>query len=1840
LHLTDLHFGWESTDPSKKAERQLVLDGLVDRVAALPKEWRPKIVCVSGDIAWKGKAPEYALAKEWMTRLLDRLELTFGDVVVCAGNHDTDRDVTGRIARPKDAKEADEILRAPIASHTLSAFKAFTEFCKDAGVKPYLFQGDSSYVVGHMLLHGVRFVACNSAWFCKGEDDKGNLWVGLPLIRIMESEGGLKSRSTTSEPTVCLIHHPPHWWNEAETNASPGRPNTRDYLAHRADVILSGHTHGEVRKADRIAQGALHLTGGAGYSGSDHYNSYRLVRVGKKALESWSFEYDPRSAECVWRDHGVNRIPFGEGPLDAGRVAHNDNTLSTDLNRLDALSSGPMEDVSTAVHGLPALDRVKLTEKIQNRLSEEGICLAAGESGSGKSAVAKTIGGKRYERVFWLTADSLDAPNSEGLREKLGLKHPLAHVLTSVLGTCLVVIDGAERCTGEALREVARLIKEVRGHEDGRKVHFLVTFQLEAARRVVSRLQERGLSKAEADLIEVDRPSEEEVATLLRPVATLSWAALRPEFRELLTNLKLLDWVVRAAESGLEFAHGQPVTLTGLVDRLWERWIEQEGLQFGRSGLLLKLGELEAQTLSDGVPKRAFEYTEQSALVELVGADLVRVRNERVRFAHDLIGDWSRLRFLVGEDPTASKTDRERAAAPRWQRAVRLYGQRLLEQGGSGPNEWMRAVARADDGSDAGRLVGDLLLESLFFARSARSLLEQAWPLLTADKGKLLRRLLGRFMFVATVPDDRLYEYFKTSEEVDRFEYLYRVPFGPYWGPVLAALFDHRDEVASLCPSEGALVARLWLRSTPPMAGKSQPFWWRREAAELALTISSRYRRLLESRDLISDDGDQPAYEAVLLATPDLPDEVSAFCLELAKRIPRASADESSLKDANEEVIREIAKENPDRAQLIRRMRPPFFPQGPLQAPWPDGPFARVDESFQRACLDSGAFPSFFSVNAEVAVEVLLAVTIKEPQQDNPFGYSDEDLGVETWQAAYPPLYFRGPFLAMLRENSQAALTYVVKLVNFATRRFTETDRRLGVGPPGDHPVTEVWIEVGGTRRRWLGDHRVYRWAHDWPLNAKPVICSLMALEFWLYEEMGKGNDVSAILERVLWESESLAFAGLLIDVGKKHNELLAGPLRPLMSSSHLFQLDRQACDERQGVSVGLMPWAFRQSAVFVALARDWYGQPHRKVYLLNVVQRLLLTAPQVTELFVGVRSAWRAQMRGDAKHPLRYLIEQLNPDNFVAQRINDREDMITIRLPEELRKETAEGEQQIEEELLVIMTPVQCRQRLDNNNPVPSSGLDTFWNNLQRLDTLRSKVWADEFGSVDPINGVVGGVAVLTAFHLDWLTADPVRLAWCRAKLDEICRDPPKRSPFDIEEAPGGHHWDTFAADAGAALWAVNPGDLLARQLVANGVTAIRYATAGLTIKRSLAAREKLGDDFLRLVSLGLRFSAIRCVIFRGAQVQVATEDWEKRAEDLYTHFIKGSLPAKLPSLAELSGAASEGLAAIQKACEQRMTEQTPPCRESDRGEKAIAAVTKVRRRPPTLDTHLLEAVLTPLAVSALASSGARDEWRTLLDQLLALTLEGISGPPDRGDYEIDGLPTDFDQWVLERVAILLPLLPINESRELWRPILDLGVPGHQWVEQFFWHWFTDGHSNTPTPLAFTRVWEQMLRYALEHSGWSVGRNTDVLSKLLTELLGHHFGMRTVANDTAYVDPLGKMEPVFSAVAGKWFVTASVVGGFARFAVAPAAANLLLPSIHWLNKAIETVRPTKTERHLAESLINLLRVTWGRHRAAIDQDSGLMEAFQAMLNRLSSEGDHAALALREQVLESLSGRA
>jgi calcineurin-like phosphoesterase family protein len=303
LHISDTHFGWEGVSAAEEAQRTVCLESILHELSKLDSSWKPSIVCLTGDIGWRGTTTDYAKAKEWLDQLLGVCGLDYQQLIACPGNHDVQRQEARTIGRPATSKEADEVIKPPLGAQYLRPFSEYTNFCSRLGLPIFQFGDTESYLVGERTMRGLRFIALNSAWFAKDDEDKEKLWVGLPHLKYLESfhQLPLLEYDGKGPITVALMHHPPDWLHPEERQGSSTRPNTRDYLAKRCHILLTGHTHGEVRDADRIAQGAFHFTAGATYAGAWHFNSVRLLRIGPERIIHRSLEFDPGSAENRWR---------------------------------------------------------------------------------------------------------------------------------------------------------------------------------------------------------------------------------------------------------------------------------------------------------------------------------------------------------------------------------------------------------------------------------------------------------------------------------------------------------------------------------------------------------------------------------------------------------------------------------------------------------------------------------------------------------------------------------------------------------------------------------------------------------------------------------------------------------------------------------------------------------------------------------------------------------------------------------------------------------------------------------------------------------------------------------------------------------------------------------------------------------------------------------------------------------------------------------------------------------------------------------------------------------------------------------------------------------------------------------------------------------------------------------------------------------------------------------------------------------------------------------------------------------------------------------------------------
>jgi hypothetical protein len=422
-------------------------------------------------------------------------------------------------------------------------------------------------------------------------------------------------------------------------------------------------------------------------------------------------------------------------------------------------------------------------------------------------------------------------------------------------------------------------------------------------------------------------------------------------------------------------------------------------------------------------------------------------------------------------------------------------------------------------------------------------------------------------------------------------------------------------------------------------------------------------------------------------------------------------------------------------------------------------------------------------------LEVLLAVSIEEPQHDDFTRSSLPECGLSYWPEGDPPAYFRGPFLQFFHLAPSQALSFVIKLTNFGTHRYTEG---------------RVWLDVmvDGEPRHWYGDSNVFRWHHDWPLShASQIQSGLMALEQWLYEQIDKGIAIEPWIARIIAESEFLAFAGVLLDVGKRAPELFSTVLAPLFFTWEIWNWDFQLATLRQSERQPTGYWGQQAPRLF-KLAQEWHQLPHRSDALLwpnGVIARSMLGHEQSRAFFDEVRSAWRAALQQDEEpEHLRLLIERLDPNNYSFEQRDNEIVPMDFNWPEAIARENKEHLRELAERQTISLLPWRCRKFLDAGTPLPTDQLQWLWDFLQAIDAKPPELPSDSSGPLLRIEDVFcGSIALLLSTSRDWLLQDGGRMAWCRQKLQATIDDPPPRR-FDSELSVGNARWDCFAAECG----------------------------------------------------------------------------------------------------------------------------------------------------------------------------------------------------------------------------------------------------------------------------------------------------------------------------------------------------------------------------------------------------------------------------------------------------------
>ena len=704
----------------------------------------------------------------------------------------------------------------------------------------------------------------------------------------------------------------------------------------------------------------------------------------------------------------------------------------SDWIRLKELAGTSAAQVSDSIVGRVHLPRGAEVERLQEAVNQAPGAVLLGPSGVGKSAIAKRcieyllVDGAK---CLWFEGRSFERVDFAAFEADLQLAHGLAELMRSVPDSrAVVVLDGLDRIyDGNAFALVAWLLKILELDRQGSPWHAVVTCQTQEWPRLQQSLLQAGIPTTHWRVVECTSLSVEDLRPVWAAIPSAARLQYQAKLHPLLVNLKILDLIAVRLHSGSEV-----LTSNWVGESSVAAWFMATQIARGSDGPLRArfvalLAERQADTLRPGVSLHDFNVSDLPPLAGLVNDRVCRrTPSDQVFFEHDVFGDWARLQVLLSHSEDVEEFIERRLDSPLWHRAIRLYGIHLLEHVGN-IDKWraiLTALAREGDG-----VVQDLLLEATIFAADPVSLLERIHPDLARDDGRLLRRLLGRFLAFATVPNPCV-SALAQAEGVDSTgvagQYLY--PNWPYWPPMLRFLHQHRDELVPSAPLEVGRVVQLWLSHAPDGT------MLRREAAELGLMLGERALRAWVSKTDSGYKHRKLYYGTALAGALELPDNVASFAL-------RASEQSIDTSDAD------TAPLDRDRLPMTILLDPGVDLDEQALDPWADEPTNRVDDDFRAAVLETAALRPLIRVRPATAREVALAVLIKPRRRfawDN-HRFERIELDLEGGRRWDPPLYTHGPFLDLLRVDFDEGLELVAQLVHFATERwfdYTQMDAR------------------------------------------------------------------------------------------------------------------------------------------------------------------------------------------------------------------------------------------------------------------------------------------------------------------------------------------------------------------------------------------------------------------------------------------------------------------------------------------------------------------------------------------------------------------------------------------------------------------------------------------------------------------------------------------------------------------------------------------------------------------------------------------------------------------------------
>ena len=403
-----------------------------------------------------------------------------------------------------------------------------------------------------------------------------------------------------------------------------------------------------------------------------------------------------------------------------------------------------------------------------------------------------------------------------------------------------------------------------------------------------------------------------------------------------------------------------------------------------------------------------------------------------------------------------------------------------------------------------------------------------------------------------------------------------------------------------------------------------------------------------------------------------------------------------------------------------------------------------------------------------------------------------------------------------------------------------------------------------------------------------------MALERW-FDETIKANAtvVSAVISQIFEQSHSLAFAGVLVSVGKRHRELFLSDLKPLLFIKELISLDIQTVTQESSFGIG----GFSDTFFERKLQAEWHQIPERKQLLRDLCSLWMFQDSRFIPVLKEVSDYWKKEASclptQDEQVTLLRWATFYDFTSYKISKMPDGQVTIQCQLPPELDRTKEAQQSLLNSDKLTL--PFQCSQQLEKRVPLNDKQFDEIWQRLVNWKATFAKSYDQQDPSTiedhttDPRHAHAGLLALLICLGETQLKRNPARYKEVVNDVKTLLSDPPPLTAFSEEDFHDD--FEAFMARTVVHLWTEEPQCKSWRKAVAEYATAYRYRTAWHLYNEAFRLRICADTIFRELESLILAYAVIRQQI---KSIPPTQRDYvkNKKRKQLVSAFACGKTP------------------------------------------------------------------------------------------------------------------------------------------------------------------------------------------------------------------------------------------------------------------------------------------------------------------------------------------------------------